>query len=221
MLRNNVAFSFQKLIILLSCTYRSLASDHSYTIPVEGYETELQDLGEHVEIPETPVKVIKITKTVAVKVPVPYPVKIVEKVPYPVHVAKPYPVPVPQIVHVPQTAAHKPLHAHEALDVGNGGYQQSGHHGNEGEVSYRVHEAPSHEQGGPAYHGNSDNSYNFDSNGDKHLSEGPVSSSYEAPHNYYGYSNDHDGNGSFETKSYDNAIQDYLHKHHPSGGYRH
>ena len=39
--------------------FASHHSHHVQTIPVENYETELQVLGEHVEIPETPVRVVK------------------------------------------------------------------------------------------------------------------------------------------------------------------
>ncbi|KAJ0181808.1 hypothetical protein K1T71_002530 [Dendrolimus kikuchii] len=113
-----------QLFILLSYVFYGLASQHSYIIPIEGYESELQVLGKHVEIPETPVKIVKITKTVAVKIPVPYPVKVREKVPYPVHVAKPYPVPVPQIIHVPHVAYPKAHHENEA-EGGHGAFQNA------------------------------------------------------------------------------------------------
>ncbi|KAF5294548.1 hypothetical protein FQR65_LT10740 [Abscondita terminalis] len=51
---------------------------------------------------DIPPKVVKISSTVALKIPKPYPVKIPHNVPYPVHVDKPYPVPVPQLIKVPQ-----------------------------------------------------------------------------------------------------------------------
>ncbi|CAK1549862.1 unnamed protein product [Leptosia nina] len=127
------AGSIKSIILLLVHIGTSLSSHHSHTIPVEGYETELHNLGEHVEIPETPVKVIKITKTVAVKIPVPYPVKVVEKVPYPVHVNKPYPVPVPHIVKAPYAGLK---HDHEQ------GLKQSGdEYQNHGINSYQVKES--------------------------------------------------------------------------------
>lgn len=199
---------FQKLAILLCCTY-TLASEHSghsqHTIPIEHYETELQNLGEHVEIPEHPVKVIKITKTIAVKVPVPYPVKVVQKVPYPVHISKPYPVPVPQIVHVP--APHKP-HAHDASD----GHQQQ-------DQPYQVQESPSYgpsngEHSFESYNGNSDHG-NFEANGDGH-SDGSSGNSHDLPNTYYGYSGDK-SQGSDDSKSYDNVIKEYFQKYQPSG----
>lgn len=212
---------FQKLIILLCCTYRCIASEHGHTIPVEGYETELQDLGEHVEYKEPPVKVIKITKTIAVKVPVPYPVKVKEKVPYPVHVVKPYPVPVPQIIKVPHVVSPKSGHDHEG-----------GHEAN----TYQVQEAQHPSSGGHSFgslskaydEGQSQQKPNFE---EDFSYEGSPGSSYDAPaSSYYGHSGDtqsHLEGESIESKNYDQAIQDYLSKFQPSGntdganGYHH
>ncbi|XP_063358735.1 uncharacterized protein LOC134648182 [Cydia amplana] len=120
----NIPF-FQKLLILLCCTYYTFASQHSHIIPVENYETELQDLGEYTETHETPVKVIKITKTIAVKIPVPYPVKVIEKVPYPVHVNKPYPVQVPHVIQLPKerTVELRPHHEQTGEAKPNDDYQ--------------------------------------------------------------------------------------------------
>lgn len=186
-----------------------------HTIPVEHYETELHNLGEHVEIPETPVRVIKITKTVAVKVPVPYPVKVIEKVPYPVHISKPYPVPVPQIVKVPHVESPKPLHGHEALGSHDDILHRSGQEGN-----YQVQEIHSPEglargdsnEGVQSYNGGSSgHPQQFDSygGGDDYSSDGPAGNSYEAPsHNYYGSAGD--DADSFESKNYNQAIQNYL-----------
>ncbi|CAF4760760.1 unnamed protein product [Pieris macdunnoughi] len=161
-----------------------VASHHPHTIPVEGYETELHDLGEHVEIPETPVKIIKITKTVAVKIPVPYPVKVVEKVPYPVHINKPYPVPVPQLVHAPYTPKR-----HEHLALGDGHSFQ----GN-ADNSYQVkenneHNSPSYN--GPAYSGHAPNSEDY-------AEESP---NYTKHNNYYG-SNGLESNTAIQQNHY-------------------
>lgn len=184
---------------------------------MEGYETELQDLGQHVDHHETPVKVIKITKTIAVKIPVPYPVKIIQKVPYPVHIVKPYPVSVPHIVKVPQPV-HK--HAHEGGDSGLEGHQDGGQ-------SYHVQETPSHDSGnGNSFLPIQEDSYNGGGQGHNVESfaeqypsnEGSHGSSYDAPsHSYYGSSGSPDGE-SFESKSYDQAIQAYLSKNQPAGG---
>lgn len=70
-------------------------------------KAELIDLGSvgtastqifHAEVP--PPKTIRITKTVAIKVPVPYPVR--NDIPIPVHIPKPVPIPVPY--HAPIAA---------------------------------------------------------------------------------------------------------------------
>ncbi|XP_049866026.1 uncharacterized protein LOC126366815 [Pectinophora gossypiella] len=215
-----------KLIILLCCTCSIFASEYSHTIPVENYETELQVLDTHVDIPEPPVKVVKITKTVAVKIPVPYPVKVIEKVPYPVHVSKPYPVPVPQIVHVPQPA-HPPAkqqhhQQHEALDAPHGGFQQHGQQ----EGSYNVQEDDSHEnapqghsfepQEHQSFGGNSDHNLHFGASDDGH--SGSFGSSYDAPNNYYGYAGDNGDNGSYETKNRHHVVQQYPFKKLSSSG---
>ncbi|CAG9099460.1 unnamed protein product [Plutella xylostella] len=136
-----------KLLILLCCTSYSIAS-HLHNIPVEGYETKLQDLGQHVEIPETPVKIIKVTKTIAVKVPVPYPVRVVQKVPYPVHVNRPYPVPVPHIIRVPHDT---PVGAHDGAAGAHAAAidPHASLHG----VGYGVQEDKSAEQPSPYGHG--------------------------------------------------------------------
>lgn len=208
----------QKLIILLCCTYYSFASEYSHTIPVENYKTELQDLGQHVDLPETPVKVIKITKTIAVKIPVPYPVKVIEKVPYPVHVSKPYPVSVPQIVHVPHPGHTKSHIGHEAIDVSHARLQHTGQEHSQ----YQVQESPSYDTSsgghsfGPAvgdhsFQGYSNHGQSFD---DDHSSEG---GSYDGPNSYYGYSSDNDGHGAAESKSYDQALKEYLQKKQSGG----
>lgn len=211
-------FLLQKLIILLCCTYYSFASEHSHTIPVEHYETELQDLGEHVETPKTPVKVVKITKTIAVKIPVPYPVKVIERVPYPVHVSKPYPVPVPHIVHVPHPSKPKSLSGHDSIDAGHEGQQQSSIQDHEKHEDYQVHESPSHDtsDGGHSFSGFTGLGQHF------RVQDGDPSSengSYDGPNNYYGYSGDNDGHGSVESKSYDQAINEYLKKHKRGGSF--
>lgn len=196
-------FFLQKLIILLCCTTICLASHHTHIIPVEGYESKLQDLGEHVDYHETPVRVIKITKTIAVKVPVPYPVKVIEKVPYPVHVNKPYPVPVPHIVKVP--VSHKSNYGQEAATIGN---------------SYQVQEAP-HDisTAGESYDlniqsyggGNNGNSYGA-SDGEHNLG----GSYYAQPsQDIHGVSDEQNGHNSFE------PIQNYfknLRSHEDFGG---
>ncbi|XP_045764315.1 uncharacterized protein LOC123866595 isoform X2 [Maniola jurtina] len=199
------------LIILLCCTTICFASHHTHVIPVEGYETDLQNLGEHVEYPETPVRVIKITKTVAVKVPVPYPVKIVQKVPYPVHVNKPYPVPVPQIIKVP--VAHHP-HGHEALDVGHSNqFQDRQHNGNSYQVQEHPHDAQQETFDGSANQsyeeGNHGNGYSAPNVGD-YSGEGTPGHYTQQAQNFQGSEGDLDGHNSFESKSYDLAIQNYL-----------
>ncbi|XP_050675933.1 uncharacterized protein LOC126972870 isoform X1 [Leptidea sinapis] len=192
-----------KLIILLFSTALCLASHHSHTIPVEGYETELHDLGEHVHIPETPVRVIKITKTVAVKVPVPYPVKVVEKVPYPVHINRPYPIPVPHIVKVPHAIA--PKAAEYTIDGG----QEHGHpHQHQG---YQVQENEYHEDGPhpyqyAPYNGVQGDSYN---NPSGQFVKGASDNSYNEPSDNYG-NDDQDIHNTLESKNYNVAIQNYL-----------
>ncbi|CAH2247004.1 uncharacterized protein LOC120637302 [Pararge aegeria] len=205
-----------KLIILLCCTTIGFASHHTHVIPVEGYETELQNLGEHVEIPETPVKVVRITKTIAVKIPVPYPVKVIEKVPYPVHVNKPYPVPVPQIVKVPVAHHH---HGQEPLDVSHGNhFQDRQHNGN----SYQVQEHPHNAQEG-SFDGSTNQSHEGENYGnsapnENYSSEGSPEYGQQA-HDFHGSAGDQDGHNSFESKSYDLAIQNYLKHLRPNGNY--
>lgn len=63
-------------------------------------QQQFQHLGTYVGKHHLPPKEIRITKTVAVKVPVPYAVKVPHAVPYPVHVVKHVPVPVTKIVKV-------------------------------------------------------------------------------------------------------------------------
>lgn len=198
-------FFLQKLIILLCCTTICLASHHTHIIPVEGYESKLQDLGEHLDYHETPVRVVKITKTIAVKVPVPYPVKVVEKVPYPVHVNKPYPVPVPHIVKVP--ASHKSNYGQEAATIGYHGNQFHGsqHDSN----SYQVQEDP-HDISttGELYdsniqsYGGGNNGYNYGaSDGEQNLG----GSYYAQPSEHInGISDEQNGHNSFK------PIQNYF-----------
>ncbi|XP_072936511.1 uncharacterized protein [Epargyreus clarus] len=203
-----------KLMIVLCCTSISLASHHTHVIPVEGYETELQDLGEHVITPEAPVKVIKITKTVAVKVPVPYPVKVVEKVPYPVHVSKPYPVPVPHIVRIPTPVLTKAHHEQSS----DGGHQADGN-------SYDVHEnneAPNAKEYEPSsesesYGGGNFGNYQNAPFENEYGSESLHSHSYGGPNSFHGSPGGHEGSNAFESRSYDEAIQKYLDGNHPNG----
>ncbi|XP_053599821.1 uncharacterized protein LOC128669195 [Plodia interpunctella] len=211
-----------KLLFVICCSYYCYASEKSHVIPVEGYETELENLGQHVEIPETPVKVIKITKTIAVKVPVPYPVKVREKVPYPVPISKPYPVPVPQIIKVPHlvhTKSDQTEHDSGNTDSGYGGFQGSHQLGGGIQNSYQVQEEPGHDYVpfAPRTHPfkgySTGNEQNFHDS-----SEGSNGNSYgDAPFNYNGYSGNN-GDESSESKSYDNAIKDYLEKHQLGGG---
>lgn len=209
---------FQKLLILLFCTY-TLASEHTHVIPVEHYETELQDLGQHVEQHETPVKVIKITKTIAVKIPVPYPVKVIEKVPYPVHVSKPYPVQVPHIVQLPaaKKVEWKPSHSsghsnsdshHDTLETQDDFYkvQEGPSHGSSsnGEQSFSPYSEHVH-LGGINY----GNNQHLESHGND-FSQGAPASSYDAPINgHYGYTGDEEQNNYGESKIYD-AIKSFL-----------
>ncbi|XP_045510751.1 putative uncharacterized protein DDB_G0282499 [Colias croceus] len=199
------------LTILLICIGTSFASHSSYTIPVEGYETELHDLGEHVENHETPVRIIKITKTVAVKVPVPYPVKVVQKVPYPVHINRPYPVPVPQIIKVPHDVAPKLNHENHALDIEHrDGSFQNPHNSYQVQENHPQDDAPNpYEQDSHAYNGPSHNSYN-PSVAEEYNGEGPGDHYNNIPNNYYESSDDQDGHNTLESKNYDIAIQNYL-----------
>lgn len=209
----------QKLIILLCCAYYSFASEHSHTIPVENYKTELQELGQHVDLSETPVKVIKITKTIAVKIPVPYPVKVIQKVPYPVHVSKPYPVPVPHIVHVPHPGKPKSPVGHDPIDASH-----ASHEGGHEDSQYQVQESPSYDtsSGGHSF-GPADGGYSFQGNSNHGQSFGGYNhdrsfegDSYNAPKSYYG---DYDDHASFESKSYDQAIKEYLQKQKSGGAF--
>ncbi|CAB3231108.1 unnamed protein product [Arctia plantaginis] len=205
-----------KSVILLCCVYYGFASHESHTIPVEDYETELHNLGEHVEIPETPVRIIKITKTVAVKVPVPYPVKVIQKVPYPVHISKPYPVPVPQIVKVPHVESPKTLPAHEPFGSQDsklhqfhdqpGDYQVQEHHSQDGSTNGESYEPQIHSYS----EGHSRKSQQLVPYGDDYASEGAPGNSFGDTHNYYGNTGGHDVD-SLDSKNYDDAIKNYLH----------
>nr|XP_012548438.1 uncharacterized protein LOC101743693 isoform X1 [Bombyx mori] len=194
---------FMKLMVLLCYIWCAFASHHSHTIPVEGYETELQDLGQHVEIPETPVKVIKITKTIAVKIPVPYPVKIKERVPYPVHVAKPYPVPVPQIIKVPHIVTPGNGHnSHEASEDGvqNNSYNvQENHEPSDGGQSYRPTSNIHSFEGSPSY---SQDAAQFSEE------YAGTPSGYNAP-TYSNYGNSGNGDNTFEHNQYE-QLRDFL-----------
>ncbi|XP_073941714.1 uncharacterized protein [Choristoneura fumiferana] len=210
-----------KLLILLFCTY-ALASEHTHIIPVEHYETELQDLGQHVEQHETPVKVIKITKTIAVKIPVPYPVKVIEKVPYPVHVSKPYHVQVPHIVQLPAAKKVEFKTSHSGGHSNTGGHQT--HHDTvETQYnSYKVQEGPSHGSSSSGEHSfapypehvhlggiNYGNNQHLESHGND-FSQGSPDNSYNAPVNgHYGYTGDEEQNNYGESKIYD-AIKSFL-----------
>ncbi|KAL4706021.1 hypothetical protein ACJJTC_014243 [Scirpophaga incertulas] len=197
-----------KILIFLCCTYCAIASHQSHTIPIEGYETKLEDLGQHVEIPETPVKVIKITKTIAVKIPVPYPVKVKEKVPYPVHIAKPYPVPVPQIIKVPHISTPS-QHGHERNDALFGNHI-NGNEGNTYQVQETGHDAPS----------GADHSFEFISgnpSGDDVSFEASPGSSYNS-NSFQGHTGSlgSAAEQNDESKSYDQAIKDYFNKQQPN-----
>ncbi|GBP40320.1 hypothetical protein EVAR_86466_1 [Eumeta japonica] len=228
------------LILFAVCIHCCLAGE-SYTIPIEGYETKLQVLGQHVDIPETPVKVIKITKTIAVKIPVPYPVKVKEKVPYPVHVAKPYPVPVPQIIKVPHIVKVPQKSGHDGgwhggADEGTGNSGDFGgnspgsytHEGNTGfgghsgqdfSRAYQVHEQDPASGSGQDYSGHSDS---YDG--------GPVSNNRVGNDDHYGEdsfpgvdnSQQPVGSSDFnlESKNYDDALKSYFNKQpsHPNSG---
>ncbi|XP_013134044.1 PREDICTED: uncharacterized protein LOC106099901 [Papilio polytes] len=196
-----------KCITLLCCTCIAFASEHKHIIPVENYDTELQDLGQHVEIPETPVRVVKITKTIAVKIPVPYPVKVLEKVPYPVHVSKPYPVPVPQIVKVPHVITSKDKLGHEALDSPYQGHGQFG--GN----AYQVQEHASDGYGPDSenvYHGDGGYGSGSQAAGDEHSQQ---SSNEEFAGGLYEHPANHEHVNAFDSSSYDQAIKNYLENH--------
>lgn len=203
-------------------------SHQSHIIPIEGYETKLQVLGQHVEIPETPVKVIKITKTVAVKVPVPYPVKVKEKVPYPVHVAKPYPVPVPQIIKVPHVVSVPQKDSHQSSQEG-GWQSNNGNYGYSAPSSsyYGPQLSQSDEGHGRAYNVQ-ENSQSYSPSSEGHSMEGTgshgdsPSGSYEQGGNSYNFQGDDGGKATFaaESQAYDDALNDYFKKHsYGSGGH--
>ncbi|XP_061707956.1 uncharacterized protein LOC133518299 [Cydia pomonella] len=197
-----------KILILLCCAYFTFASQHTHVIPVENYETELQDLGQHTESHETPVKVIKITKTIAVKIPVPYPVKVIEKVPYPVHVNKPYPVHVPHVIQLPKERTVK-----------------LGPHHEQGEAKpqddYQAEQAPAYDA--PSGHEHSfapltehihvGDGFNYGNN--QHVSALGNDYSQGAPGNSYGAPNEghhsyagEDGHNYDESKQY-NAVKPF------------
>lgn len=98
----------------------SLAS-HDIINELDEHHGHTVDLGSYVGKHKIPPKVIHITKTVAVKVPVPYPVKVPYHVPYPVEVIKPYPVPVPKYIKIKeQVPIEVPVHSGHG--GGGGGY---------------------------------------------------------------------------------------------------
>lgn len=134
----------------------------------------------------------------------PYPVKVREKVPYPVHVAKPYPVPVPQIIKVSHSDESSGQHGeHDGFNSGNG--EQHG-------PSHQVHEGDSYGGAGNG-HGHSE------SFSGKFPSEG---TSYDAPiHSYNGDGNygSQNADASYDTASYDQAIQEYLQKQKQNAGH--
>lgn len=83
-------------------------------------------IGKHSLPPNT----IKITKTVAVKIPVPHAVPVPHSVPYPVPIPvhRPFPVEVPKIIHVKEQIPI-PFHSHSSVGSGihsNGGFEQQG-----------------------------------------------------------------------------------------------
>lgn len=101
-----------------------------------GQPYQLEHLGSFVGKHTLPPKIIRITKTVAVRVPVPYPVKVPHGVPYPVHVPKPYPVQVQKLVrvsepipvHIPKPVPY-PVHVYHNENAAKSGAQASGHFG--------------------------------------------------------------------------------------------
>ncbi|KAK9711675.1 hypothetical protein QE152_g25344 [Popillia japonica] len=64
-------------------------------------DLQIQDLGTMTE-GEVPPESVKVTKTITVKIPQPYPVSVPHPVPVPYSVPKPVPVPVTKLVHVPK-----------------------------------------------------------------------------------------------------------------------
>lgn len=77
-------------------------------------QVQYENLGSYVGKHNVPPKEIKVTKTVAVKVPVPYVVKVPHSIPYPVQVVKTFPVPVTKIVKVhEQVPVHPPNYHHQ------------------------------------------------------------------------------------------------------------
>lgn len=108
----------------------------------DGHPIETIDLGSYVGKHHIPPKVIKITKTVAYKVPVPYPVKVPHGVPYPVPVPKPYPVHVPKYIKIKEQvpvyipAPHGEQHNHGGGGGGGGGYEHFNHAGGDGNAGF-------------------------------------------------------------------------------------
>ncbi|KAK4886699.1 hypothetical protein RN001_002970 [Aquatica leii] len=100
----------------------------------------IQDLGT-VYQGAIPPKIVKISSTVALRIPKPYPVKIPHKVPYPVHIDKPYPVPVTHLIKVPHAVPVEviknvpvPVEVPKPYPVPQSEYSQS--HGSGGLDSY-------------------------------------------------------------------------------------
>ncbi|XP_063529583.1 uncharacterized protein LOC134740860 [Cydia strobilella] len=200
-----------KLLILLCCAYYTFASQHSHIIPVENYETELQDLGLHTETHETPVKVIKITKTIAVKIPVPYPVKVIEKVPYPVHVNKPYPVQVPHVIQLPKerTVELRPHHEQAGEAKPHDDYQKeqapaydapSGYEHSFAPLTENIHVGDGFNYGNNQHVSALGNDYSHGAPGNSYGAR------YEGHHSYAGEGHNYDI--SDESKRY-NAVKPY------------
>lgn len=122
-------FFFQALSALLLVAVAATAAHPGY-----GYHTDSlyeipknEELGTYVGKHTLPPKIIRIVKTVAVKVPVPYPVKVPYPVRVPVHVPQPYPVHVQKLVKV-----HEPYPVHtDSKSFGSSDLGQHGHESND------------------------------------------------------------------------------------------
>lgn len=94
-----------------------------------GYPIQTIDLGTFVGKHHLKPNTIKVTRTVQVKVPVPYRVNVPHPLPYPVPVPKPYPVEVPKYIKVKeQVPVYVPVHS--------GGHHDHHHQHNGGSDGY-------------------------------------------------------------------------------------
>ncbi|GJQ86654.1 hypothetical protein Trydic_g15756 [Trypoxylus dichotomus] len=114
-------------------------------------DQQIQDLGTITE-GEVPPESVRVTKTITIKIPQPYPVDVPHPVPVPYSVPKPVPVPVTKLVHVPKPY---PVEVTKTVPVpvevptsqfggiggsgSGGGYDQ---HGGYSSQQFQIQEAP-------------------------------------------------------------------------------